>query len=58
MTSDEIMQGFVLTLFGLCGISSLGYCIRMYLKRSPPIKQSPSMEDLTSIQTEDPQPDI
>jgi hypothetical protein len=55
MSSDEIMQGFVISLFALCGISSAVYCFRMYLKDRPTLKQSPSMEDLTSISTEDPQ---
>lgn len=55
MASDDIMQGFVWSLFGLCGISCLGYCIRLYLKKPSTMKQSPSMEDLNSISTEDPQ---
>jgi hypothetical protein len=50
MTSDEIMQGFVMALFGLCGFSGLAYCIRLYLKRPPTMKQSPSMEDLNSVE--------
>lgn len=54
MESDSILQGFVYTLFSLCGASSLIYCIRMKLKSRTEMKQSSSMEDLTSIQTEDP----
>jgi len=51
MESDEIMQGFVMALFTLCGVSSLGYCIYAYLKRTTPtLKQSPSMEDLNSAE--------
>jgi hypothetical protein len=48
MESDEIMQGFVMGLFGLCGVSGLLYCLRLYLKKTPTMKQSPSMEDLNS----------
>jgi hypothetical protein len=55
MSSDEIMQGFVISLFALCGISSAVYCFRLYFKNKHTLKQSASMEDLTSISTEDPQ---
>ncbi len=55
MSSDEIMQGFVVSLFALCGISSALYCLRLYLKGRPALKLSPSMEDLTSVSTDDPQ---
>lgn len=55
MDADTILQGFVYALFGLCGASSLIYCIRLKLKEKVQMKQSPSMEDLTSVNTEDPQ---
>lgn len=56
MEADELLQGFVFALFTLCGASSLMYCIRLKLKQTnSQMKQSDSMEDLTSISTEDPQ---
>lgn len=50
MEADSILQGFVYTLFSLCGASSLIYFIRMKLKNRIAMKQSPSMEDLTSVE--------
>lgn len=53
---DLIMQGFVTGLFVLVGVSGLGFCIRKYYRnRHVTLKQSPSMEDLTSVNTEDPE---
>ena len=45
----QVLAGTFLT-FGMC---MLGYCIRK--SRTPMMKQSPSMEDLNSVTTEDPQ---
>jgi len=57
MSSDEIMQGFVISLFILCGISAFGYCARLRLGKTTThgLKQSPSMEELSSVVTDDPQ---
>lgn len=54
MSSDEIMEGFVITLFSLCVLSTIGACIRMKMKQHFTLKQSPSMEDLNSVGTDDP----
>lgn len=54
MGSDEIMQGFVIAMFVLCGLSSFSYCIRLRLKNSTMMKKSESMEDLSSVDTTDP----
>lgn len=53
--SDDILQGFLAATFVICGISAIGYCIRNRMKNQTGLKQSPSMEDLTSVSTEDPQ---
>ena len=54
--SDSIMEATVITLFCLTGLFGVTHCIRTYLrKRNPTMKQSSSMEDLTSISTDDPQ---
>lgn len=54
--SDSVMQYTVITLFSLAGVFGVAQCIRAYLRnRNPMMKQSPSMEDLTSISTDDPQ---
>lgn len=55
MEADLILQGFVYALFGLCGASSLIYCIHMKLQKRPTMKSSPSTEDLTSIDIGDPE---
>ena len=49
--NDDIMKGFVISLFVLCGVSSLGWIIKQKLK--PKMKTSSSCENLTSL---DPQP--
>lgn len=54
MGSDEIMQGFIIILFSLCGISTVVQCIRLRMKNRLTLKQSPSMEDLNSVDTQDP----
>ena len=48
---DEIMQGFLISLFVLCGVSSVGWIIKQKLK--PKMKTSSSHESLNSL---DPQP--
>ena len=54
--TDTVMQATVITLFSIAGVFGLAHCIRNYLKKHDPrMKQSPSMEDLTSISTDDPQ---
>lgn len=55
MESDTIMQGVVITAFSLCLITAVVGCVRTYLKPKVAMKQSPSMEDLTSVATEDPE---
>ena len=55
MDSDNIMQGTVITLFAVCIGTSIAACVRLYLKKKETLKQSPSMEDLSSVSTEDPQ---
>lgn len=53
---DQIMEGFVISLFVFAGLSGFAYCIRMKMrKQRSNMKQSPSMEDLTSVDTTDPQ---
>jgi hypothetical protein len=54
MSGDEIMQGFVISLFTLCGVSAFGYCMRLRLKNRSIMKKSESMEDLNSVDTTDP----
>jgi len=53
--SDDIMQGFLITGFVLIGLSSFGYCIRLRMKNHSKLKQSSSMEDLNSVDTQDPE---
>ena len=58
MSSDEIMEGFVISTFVLCGISTLVYCIRMRMRDHKRMKQSASMEDLNSVDTQDPEANV
>ena len=55
MDSDTIMQGVVISVFSLCVIGTVVSCARYYLTRKTSLKQSSSMEDLTSVGTEDPE---
>jgi hypothetical protein len=55
MDSDTAMQGVVISVFSLCAIGTLVSCVRYYLTRSTSLKPSVSMEDLTSVATEDPE---
>lgn len=55
METDEILQGLVYALFGFCGLGMLVNCIRTRIPRQSEIKESPSMEDLTSVSMDDPQ---
>ena len=56
MEADSILQGFVYTLFSLCGASSLIYFIRMKLhERRSTLKSSSSADNLTSMETGDPE---
>lgn len=52
--ADELLQGFLIGTFVLIGFSSISYCIRHRLQNKTTLKQSPSMEDLNSVSTEDP----
>lgn len=52
MSADEILQGFLIAGFSIAGLSVLGCCLRK--KRTQMIK-SASMEELSSVSTEDPQ---
>ena len=54
MDSDTVMQGVVISVFSLCGLGILVSCARYYLTKPNNLKQSPSMEDLNSVATEDP----
>jgi hypothetical protein len=55
MDSDIVMQGVVITMFSLCGAGILVSCVRYYLTKPTSLKPSASMEDLTSVATEDPE---
>lgn len=55
MSSDEIMEGFVIALFTLTGLSTIVYCVRIRMRDHKKMKQSASMEDLNSIDTTDPE---
>jgi hypothetical protein len=50
--SDSILQGFLIAGFSLIGLSAISFCIRK--KRTQMVK-SASMEELSSVSTEDPQ---
>ena len=52
--SDDILQGVFIASFSLIGLSVLSYCIRTKLKNYSKMKQSASMEDLSSVDTTDP----
>lgn len=52
--SDDVLQGIVITIFTLVGVSAFGYCIRLRMQNKSTLKQSPSMEELNSVATEDP----
>ncbi len=58
MSSDEIMQGFVIGMFTLFGLSTITYCIRLRMKNHSKLKQSASMEDLNSVDTTDPESNV
>ena len=55
MSGDEIMEGFVIALFTLTGLSTIVYCVRIRMRDHKKMKQSASMEDLNSIDTQDPE---
>lgn len=55
MDSDTIMQGVVITSLAGTGLFAIAYCIWKKYKSKSSMKQSPSMEDLTSVSSEDPE---
>ena len=58
MNGDEIMQGLIIALFSLCGVSAVVQCIRLRMRNRLTMKQSPSMEDLNSIDNTDPEQNV
>jgi hypothetical protein len=55
--ADTVLQGILIGAFTCIGLSALSYCIRKRMKNRTMMKQSSSMEDLTSVDTTDPQQD-
>lgn len=55
MNSDDALQGIFIASFTAIGIATLVYTIWKKCKNNSGMKQSPSMEDLTSISSDDPQ---
>ncbi len=53
--ADNILQGVLIGSFLFIGIASFSYCIRIRMKNNSSFKQSPSMEDLNSVDTTDPE---
>lgn len=49
--SDDLLQGFLIGTFVFMGITAIGYCVR---RVKPTMVKSESMEDLSSVTTEDP----
>ena len=52
--TDDIMQGFVIAIFSLAGLSAISYCVRIKLRQQHHMKKSASMEELSSVDTSDP----
>ena len=56
--ADNILQGLLIGSLSFVGVITLVHCVRKRVQhRSITMKQSPSMEDLTSVETTDPQQD-
>lgn len=50
--ADQVLQGFLIAGFAIAGLSVLGWCLR---KQKTRMIKSASMEELSSVSTEDPQ---
>jgi hypothetical protein len=54
--ADNVLQGIFIGVFSFGGLASiLYYCSRRRLHQSSKMKQSSSMDDLTSVDTTDPE---
>lgn len=53
--ADDVLQGFFIGAITIISLVSIGCFIRQRIKYKNIFKQSPTIEDLTSIYTEDPQ---
>lgn len=52
--TDTILQGVLIGGFALIGINIVVYCMRKH-RMNIMMKKSPSMEELSSVSTEDPE---
>lgn len=51
--SDGVLQGLLIGTFAFIGLNVVYYCVRKH-RQSVTMKKSASMEELSSVTTEDP----